>query len=68
MLGHAIEYLADEFALECLSPQEHLRAGIHPTVVAIEILKKCSRVTYLSCPEIPPLSERLRAWLSREHA
>jgi hypothetical protein len=66
MLGHAIEYLADEFALECMSPQKPVGAGMHPRLVAIEILKKCSRVTYLSCPEIPSLGERIRAVLSRQ--
>jgi hypothetical protein len=63
MLGHAIEYLADEFALECMSRQENIAAGMHPRVVAIEILKKCNRVVYLSCPEAPRLGERVRSWL-----
>jgi hypothetical protein len=66
MLGHAIEYLADEFALECMSPRENNRLGTHPTIVAIEILKKCNRVVYLSCPEIPTLSERIQAMLRRQ--
>jgi hypothetical protein len=66
MLGHAIEYLADEFALECMSRQEHGGSGMHPRVVAIEILKKYNRVVYLSCPEIPTLGERIRAVLRRQ--
>jgi hypothetical protein len=66
MLGHAIEYLADEFALECMRGQEHVGVGMHPRVVAIEILKKCNRVVYLSCPEIPTLGERIRAVLHRQ--
>jgi len=68
MLGHAIEYLADEFALECMSRQESIAAGMHPRVVAIEILKKCNRVVYLSCPEAPTLSERVRGWLRGQRA
>jgi len=66
MLGHAIEYLADEFTLECMSRQEQVGAGMHPRVVAIEILKKCNRVVYLGCPEIPTLGERIRAVLRRQ--
>ena len=68
MLGHAIEYLADEFALECMTRQEQVGPGMHPRVVAIEILKKCNRVVYLSCPEIPTLGDRIRAVLSRRRA
>jgi len=68
MLGHAIEYLADEFSLECMSRQEQLAAGMHPKVVAIEILKACNRAAYLNCPEIPTLTERLRMWLHWERA
>ena len=68
MLGHAIEYLADEFALECMSRQENIAAGMHPRVVAIEILKKCNRVVYLSCPEAPTLAERVRGWLRGQRA
>jgi len=68
MLGHAIEYLADEFALECMTRQEQVGPGMHPRVVAIEILKKCNRVVYLSCPEIPTLGDRIRAVLGRRRA
>ena len=66
MLGHAIEYLADEFSLECMTRQEPILPGTHPRVIAIEILKTCNRVVYLSCPEAPTLVERLRGWLHLE--
>ncbi len=65
MLGHAVEYLADEFSLECMTRQNDIAAGMHPRVVAIEILKKCSRVVYLSCPEVPTLGERLGRLVGR---
>ncbi|WP_263351871.1 F-box protein [Acidicapsa acidisoli] len=68
ILGHAIEYLEDEFALECMSRQAHVGVGMHPRVVAIEILKKCNRVVYLSCPEIPTLGDRIRGVLGRRRA
>jgi hypothetical protein len=62
MLGHAIEYLADEFSLECMTRQKEIAAGVHPRVAAIEILKKCNREVYLACPEIPTLGERVESW------
>jgi hypothetical protein len=68
MLAHAVEYLADEFSLECMTRQDNIAAGMHPRVVAIEILKKCSRVVYLSCPEIPTLGERLGRLVGRQGA
>jgi hypothetical protein len=66
MLGHAIEYLADEFALECMSCTDCQDLRVHPQVVAIEILKKCNRMVYMSCPEIPTFADRVRALLHRE--
>jgi hypothetical protein len=63
MLGHAIEYLADEFALDCMDRRELLVAGNNPRVEAIELLKARNREVYFSCPEVPTLGERLRAWV-----
>jgi hypothetical protein len=68
VLGHAIEYLADEFALECMTGQKEIAGGVHPRVVAIEILKSCNRQIYLSCPEVPTLGERLRSILGFQRA
>lgn len=62
MLGHAIEYLADEFALECRSRLE-MPAGKHGRVAAIELLMARSREIYLNCPAEPTLGERLRVFL-----
>lgn len=63
MLGHAIDYLADELALECATGEVRVRSGAHPRVVAIEMLKARNREVYLSCPEAPSLGERLNHWL-----
>ena len=63
MLGHAIEYLEDEFALDCRSHPQNVVSGMHPQVAAIAILKQCNRVVYLSCPEVPALRTRIRAVL-----
>jgi len=63
ILGHAIEYLADEFALECMSRQANISPGLHPRVVAIEMLKAKNREIYLSCPVVPTLGDRLRSLL-----
>ena len=65
MLSHAIDYLADEFALECMTQPAidsvNPRIGLHPRLAAIEILKQRNREIYFSCPEIPTMGERLRA-------
>ena len=71
MLGHAIEYLADEFALDCMPEMGKLdkligiEGGLHPRLQTIELLKSRNREIYLSCPEVPTLSERIRSWLLR---
>ena len=65
MLGHAIDYLADDFALECLSQEVRVETGLHPRVAAIELLKALNREIYLSCPQVPTWSERLRSWLGQ---
>jgi hypothetical protein len=62
MLGHAIEYLGDEFALECRA-RGVLETGKHPCVSAIELLMARSREIYFSSPVVPTLGERLWAFL-----
>ena len=54
ILGHAIEYLADEFALQ---------AGISsamndPQNQALQILMAANRTVYFACPTVPTLWER----------
>ncbi|HEY9126350.1 MAG TPA: hypothetical protein VIM62_04445 [Acidobacteriaceae bacterium] len=67
MLGHAIEYLADEFALECRT-RGVAQARKHGTVVAIELLMEKNREVYFSCPVVPTISERLRSILRLQKA
>ena len=68
MLGHAIEYLADEFALECRSREDQMAADKHPRIMAIELMMARSREIYFSCPTAPTLVERLRSLLHLQRA
>ena len=56
ILGHAIEYLTDEFVHEGSS----LTTG-NPQVQAIQLLMALNRQVYLDCPPVLTLSERCRA-------
>lgn len=57
ILGHAIEYLADEFVHEgaCLT------SG-NPQVQAIQLLVALNRQVYFDCPPVPDFGERCRAF------
>lgn len=60
ILGHAIEYLTDEFV--------HAGASFSandPQVKAVQILMEVNRQIYFACPEVPTLAER---WHSIFHA
>jgi hypothetical protein len=57
ILGHAIEYLADEYAHEAGS-----LSSIHsqdPRVEAMQLLMAANREVYLACPLVPSLYERI---------
>lgn len=58
ILGHAIDYLTDEFvhAGGTFSAQD-------PQVKAVELLISLNRKIYFECPEVPTFAERLRAWM-----
>ncbi len=58
ILGHAIEYLADEFIHSGESVSAH-----NPQVEAVQLLMGINRQIYLACPEVRKFSERLRAWM-----
>ena len=60
-LGHAIEYLADEYMNEEGAPP-FSRDG---RLEAIEVLMAVNRAVYSDCPEIPTLGERLRQLIHR---
>jgi hypothetical protein len=57
-LGHAIEYLTDEYVNE-----GGLFAVHDPRIEAIQLLMALNREIYLACPEAPTLGDRFRSWL-----
>lgn len=58
ILGHAIEYLTDEFVHE----GGDLTAS-DPRLEAVQLLMAVNRRVYFDCPVIPSMSERLWAYL-----
>ena len=61
ILGHAIEYLTDEFVHAGGSLSAH-----NAQVEAVQLLMAVNRQVYFECPEVPSLGERWRA-LVRMH-
>lgn len=60
ILGHAIEYLADQHDHEgSLTKWEQANSN------ALKILKELNRQIYLECPEIPSFDERAMSLLRR---
>lgn len=58
ILGHAIEYLTDEYVHA--GGEFSARDG---EVQAVQLLMKLNRQIYLDCPAVPSLAERCRALL-----
>ena len=58
ILGHAIEYLTDEYVHE-----GGLFSAHDPRLEAIQLLMARNREIYLACPELPTLGARVRTWL-----
>jgi hypothetical protein len=58
ILGHAIEYLADEYV-----HSGRAFSARDPEVQAVQILMALNRQIYFECPVVPTLADRLRAWL-----
>ena len=61
ILGHAIEYLADEYAND-LADKGPLGSA-DPRVAAIQILKGLNRAIYYSGTEVKPAFSRMKRWL-----
>ena len=61
ILGHAIEYLTDEYVHEGGS----FSAG-DPRLEAVQLLMARNREVYFACPEVPTFGDRVRAWLHRK--
>jgi hypothetical protein len=57
-LGHAIEYLTDEYIHEGGT----FSRG-DAKLQAVELLMAINREVYFSCPEVPTLASRWRAWM-----
>jgi hypothetical protein len=63
ILGHAIEYLTDEFV--------HQSTELSPgngQLQAVQLLMAVNRQIYFACPQIPTMGERLRSMLQRRVA
>src|SRR5277367_3862066 len=63
ILGRAIEYLADEFAVDCMDRSVPIVGVMYPRLQAIELLMTLNREIYLNCPEAPRAGERLWRWI-----
>jgi|ERR1035437_409343 hypothetical protein len=61
-LGHAIEYLTDEFV-----HQGRSISAKDPQLEAVKLLMALNRKVYFECPEVPTFAERWRSLL-RLHA
>jgi hypothetical protein len=62
ILGHAIEYLADEYAVD--TADKGPLGSADPRVEAIQVLKALNRAIYYSGAEVQPVLGRWRRWLS----
>jgi hypothetical protein len=60
-LGHAIEYLTDEF----MNEQGELPFRCDGRLEAVELLMAANRAIYYHCPEVPTFRARLSAVLHR---
>ncbi|MGD0942236.1 MAG: hypothetical protein ABR905_21295 [Terracidiphilus sp.] len=60
ILGHAIEYLADEFVHQGLPV-----SAKNGQLQAVQMLMALNRQVYFECPEVPTFAERCRALLGR---
>ncbi|MGA9669188.1 MAG: hypothetical protein WBQ94_08270 [Terracidiphilus sp.] len=58
ILGHAIEYLTDEFVHE-----GGALSGDDDHIKAVQLLMALNRQVYYECPEVPSFAERCRSFL-----
>jgi hypothetical protein len=57
-LGHAIEYLTDEYIHEGGTFNSN-----DAQLQAVEMLMAINREIYFACPEVPTMGERWQAWI-----
>jgi hypothetical protein len=62
ILGHAIEYLADEYAVD--PANKGPLGSADPRVEAIQVLKALNRAIYYSGAEVQPVFRRWRRWFA----
>jgi hypothetical protein len=58
VLGHAIEYLTDEYV-----HQGGSLCAQSGQLEAVQLLMAANRAVYFACPRVPTLGARLRRWL-----
>ena len=63
ILGHAIEYLTDEFVCAGGSFSAH-----DAQVEAVQLLMRLTREIYFGCPEVPTFGDRFSALLYQHTA
>jgi hypothetical protein len=63
ILGHAIEYLTDEFVHSGGDLSPH-----NPELQAVQLLMAVNRAIYFDCPEVPSLRERCRRMMGGRNA
>ena len=63
ILGHAIEYLADEFVYQGGTFSAH-----DSQLEAVQLLMALNRQVYFNCPEVPTFGARCRALLGFNQA
>jgi hypothetical protein len=63
ILGHAIEYLSDEFV-----HQGGEFSSNNGQLKAVQLLMALNRQVYYECPEVPSMGDRLRALLRLDPA
>jgi hypothetical protein len=61
ILGHAIEYLADEYSVD--TAHKGPLGSADPRVEAIQILKSLNRAVYYSGAEVQPAFRRIKRWV-----
>lgn len=61
MLGHAIEYLAEDLMSQDLMGEDRLAGLDVARLQAVELLMDLNREVYMACPELPTLAERWRS-------
>jgi hypothetical protein len=62
-LGHAIEYLTDEFVHDGAS-----FSAVREQLEAVQLLMALNRQVYFECPEVPSFGERWRAFFGLRQA